>query len=132
MEATSSGNGYWLVAADGGIFAFGDATFHGSTGHLRLNQPITSMTIAPGGGGYWFVAKDGGVFSFGNATFHGSRGNRTNRRPIAGMAVTTTGGGYWLVMDDGTSFPFGDAPDYVSNTAGPTVVAIDAVPLPPG
>ncbi|MFI5240394.1 MAG: hypothetical protein ACHQUB_01645, partial [Candidatus Saccharimonadia bacterium] len=35
MAATPSGNGYWLLAADGGIFTFGDATFHGSTGNIR-------------------------------------------------------------------------------------------------
>jgi hypothetical protein len=32
MAATPDGHGYWLVASDGGIFAFGDATFEGSTG----------------------------------------------------------------------------------------------------
>ena len=32
--------GYWLVASDGGIFAFGDAGFFGSTGAMQLNQPI--------------------------------------------------------------------------------------------
>ena len=32
MAATPDGKGYWLVAADGGIFAFGDARFYGSTG----------------------------------------------------------------------------------------------------
>jgi hypothetical protein len=30
MTATSTGNGYWLVGADNGIFAFGDAHFFGS------------------------------------------------------------------------------------------------------
>ncbi len=30
MARTATGNGYWLVAADGGIFNYGDATFHGS------------------------------------------------------------------------------------------------------
>jgi hypothetical protein len=30
MAATATGNGYWLVASDGGIFTFGDAHFHGS------------------------------------------------------------------------------------------------------
>jgi len=25
MAATPDGNGYWMVASDGGIFAFGDA-----------------------------------------------------------------------------------------------------------
>ncbi|MGH9283986.1 MAG: hypothetical protein ACRD0S_13745, partial [Acidimicrobiales bacterium] len=41
--------GYRLVAADGGIFAFGNATFHGSTGGVRLNQPIVGMTENPVG-----------------------------------------------------------------------------------
>jgi len=30
MAATPDGGGYWLVASDGGIFAYGDAKFHGS------------------------------------------------------------------------------------------------------
>ena len=32
MAATPDGHGYWLVAADGGVFTFGDAAFYGSTG----------------------------------------------------------------------------------------------------
>ena len=43
MEATPAGGGYWLVASDGGIFAFGDAAFFGSTGDIRLNQPMVGM-----------------------------------------------------------------------------------------
>ena len=30
MAPDATGAGYWLVAADGGIFAFGDAGFTGS------------------------------------------------------------------------------------------------------
>ena len=45
------GHGYWLVAADGGIFTFGDATFYGSTGAIHLNQPIVGMASASGGRG---------------------------------------------------------------------------------
>ena len=71
LAATPTGKGYWLVAADGGIFAFGDATFHGSTGHLTLNQPITGMAPTPTGNGYWLVARDGGIFAFGDAPFLG-------------------------------------------------------------
>ena len=41
-------SGYWEVASDGGIFAFGDAPFYGSTGSLRLNRPIVGMTATPG------------------------------------------------------------------------------------
>ena len=32
MATTPDGNGYWLVASDGGIFNYGDAVFYGSTG----------------------------------------------------------------------------------------------------
>ena len=62
-------HGYWLVASDGGIFSFGDAGFHGSTGGIHLNQPIVGMAADPTGGGYWLVATDGGIFSFGDAGF---------------------------------------------------------------
>ena len=39
-----------------GIFAFGDAVFHGSTGALTLNRPIVGMAATADGGGYWLVA----------------------------------------------------------------------------
>ena len=48
MAPTADGQGYWLVASDGGIFAFGDAGFYGSTGNLQLNQPIVGMAADPG------------------------------------------------------------------------------------
>ena len=38
MAATADGKGYWLVAADGGIFTYGDARYYGSTGGLALNR----------------------------------------------------------------------------------------------
>ena len=51
MAATPSGEGYWLVAADGGIFCFGDAEFWGSTGSLHLNAPVVGMAATPSGRG---------------------------------------------------------------------------------
>jgi hypothetical protein len=44
MAPTASGNGYWLVASDGGIFTFGDAGFYGSMGGQPLDQPIVGMS----------------------------------------------------------------------------------------
>jgi hypothetical protein len=70
MASTPDGRGYWEVASDGGIFAFGDASFRGSTGGHALVAPIVSMT-APSSTGYWLAASDGGIFSFG-LPFHGS------------------------------------------------------------
>jgi beta-lactamase class A len=55
MAATPTGNGYWLVAADGGIFTFGDAHFHGSAGNLHLGEPVVGMAATPTGNGYWLV-----------------------------------------------------------------------------
>jgi hypothetical protein len=43
MTLTPDSKGYWLVASDGGIFAFGDAGFFGSTKSLHLNKPIVGM-----------------------------------------------------------------------------------------
>ncbi len=102
-------DGYRMVATDGGIFAFGNAKFLGSTGGTRTAQPIVGMATTPSKAGYWLVAADGGIFNFGDAAFLGSTGAIRLNRPIVGMAATVTGKGYWLVASDGGVFAFGDA-----------------------
>ena len=109
MASTPSGNGYWIAAADGGIFNYGDAGFFGSAGAIALNKPIVGMAATRDGGGYWLVASDGGVFNYGDAGFFGSAGGLTLNAPIVGMAATPDGGGYWLVASDGGIFSYGDA-----------------------
>ena len=114
MAATPSGRGYWLVASDGGIFSFGDAGFFGSTGAIRLNQPIVGMAATPSGRGYWFVASDGGMFSFGDARFFGSA-PATGAGPageIVATVPTPSGAGYWQVSSGGSVLPFGDAAQF--------------------
>jgi subtilisin family serine protease len=106
--AGAGGGGYWMVGSDGGVFSFG-APFFGSTGAIRLNQPIVGMASTPSHQGYWLVAGDGGIFSFGDARFFGSTGAIRLNQPIVGMAATATGRGYYLVARDGGIFTFGDA-----------------------
>ncbi|MGH9093474.1 MAG: hypothetical protein ACRDZR_19135, partial [Acidimicrobiales bacterium] len=116
-DGATSG-GYWEVAADGGIFAFGNAAFHGSMGGTPLDKPIVGLAVDPATGGYWEVASDGGIFAFG-APFDGSMGGTPLNQPIVGMAPTPTGGGaasdgatsggYWEVAADGGIFAFGNA-----------------------
>jgi ribosomal protein L24E len=106
LAATPNGNGYWMVASDGGVFTFGNARFYGSTGGMRLNKPIVGMAATRNGKGYWLVASDGGVFTFGNAKFYGSTGHMRLHKPIVGMAATPNGKGYWLVASDGGVFAF--------------------------
>ena len=79
---------YWEVAADGGIFAFGDAAFYGSMGGKPLNAPIVGMAATPDGKGYWLVASDGGVFAFGTAAFYGSATNLRLNKPVNGMSTS--------------------------------------------
>ena len=109
--------GYWLAAADGGVFAFGGARFHGSTGGIRLNRPVVGMAPSATGDGYWLVAADGGVFAFGDARFAGSTGGIRLNQPVVGMAPTPSGRGYWLVARDGGVFAFGDA-RFAGSTGG--------------
>ena len=113
-------HGYWLVGSDGGIFSFGTAAFHGSTGSIHLQRPIVGITPTADRNGYWLVASDGGIFAFGDAGYHGSiPGAGLNpagsglphslNAPIVGMVPSSDGGGYFMVSSDGGVFAFGDA-----------------------
>jgi hypothetical protein len=114
-------HGYWLVGADGGIFSFGSAQFHGSTGSLNLQRPVVGITPTSDRQGYWLESSDGGVFAFGDAGFYGSlpglgfapagsvRSAPKLSAPIVGMVPSADGGGYFMVSSDGGVFAFGDA-----------------------
>jgi hypothetical protein len=115
-----STHGYWLVGTDGGIFTFGSAQFHGSTGALALQRPVVGITPTSDRGGYWLVGSDGGIFSFGDSRFYGSipglgyapagtTGPNQLNAPIVGMVPSSDGGGYFMVASDGGVFAFGDA-----------------------
>ena len=109
IAATPSGNGYWLAAADGGIFTFGDAKYLGSASRHRLSAPIVGIAATPSGKGYWLAGADGGIFTYGDARFFGSTGKHKLAAPIVGIARTHSGNGYWLAARDGGIFTFGDA-----------------------
>jgi hypothetical protein len=101
--------GYWEVASDGGLFAFGSAGFFGSMGGKHLNAPVVGIAATPDSKGYWEVASDGGLFAFGDAGFFGSMGGKPLNAPVVGIARTADGLGYWEVASDGGLFAFGDA-----------------------
>ncbi len=125
------GAGYWEVASDGGVFAFGDAAFYGSMGGRPLDRPVVGTAATPDDAGYWEVAADGGIFAFGDAAFYGSMGGRPLVAPIVGMAATPDGAGYWEVAADGGIFAFGDAAFYGSMGGKPLnrpIVGMAATP----
>src|SRR5581483_1481687 len=106
---TATGEGYLAAAADGAVFAHGDAVFAGSLFGKHLSQPIVGIAPDGTGKGYWLAGADGGVFAFGDAPFLGSLGGLKLAEPIVGIARTATGKGYYLVAADGGVFAFGDA-----------------------
>ncbi len=138
IVATSTGKGYWMVGSDGGVFAFGDATFVGSSGQINPalaaggsnsfmpNKPIVGLVPTTDGRGYWMVAADGGIFAFGDAGFYGSSGQINPAQaaggsnsfvpaaPIVGMIPSIDDKGYLMVGMDGGVYAFGDAPFYGS------------------
>jgi hypothetical protein len=85
IRPAADGRGYWEVASDGGVFAFG-APYYGSMGGSRLNKPIVALVVTPDNNGYWEIAADGGIFSFGDAIFDGSEGGMPLNAPIVGGA----------------------------------------------
>jgi hypothetical protein len=109
--------GYRLVASDGGLFAYGSATFDGSAvpgaGGQAVPATIVGTATDPATGGYWEVGSDGTVDAFG-APFDGDLAGRSLNHPIVGLAASPDGGGYWLVASDGGVFAFGDAAFYGS------------------
>ncbi len=121
VSTTWDGKGYWLAAADGGIFAFGDAGYYGSMGGTKLAGAIVGMAPTPDSHGYWLVGADGGIFGFGDAGYYGSASQLNPQRapggtnaanlstPIVAMAATPDGRGYWFVASGGGIFTFGDA-----------------------
>jgi len=124
IASTPDGQGYWLAAADGGVFAFGNAAFYGSMGGQHLAAPIVGIASTPGGQGYWLVASDGGLFAFGDAGFYGSMGGHALTRKVVGLAATSDGRGYWEVAADGGLFAFGDAGFYGSMGGRPLTKAV--------
>ncbi len=84
LSPTPDNRGYWLVASDGGVFAF-SAPFRGSLGAVVLNKPVNGLVAY--GNGYLMVASDGGVFTFSNKAFVGSLGNNPPSAPIVGIAT---------------------------------------------
>ncbi|MEO1064367.1 MAG: trypsin-like serine protease [Actinomycetota bacterium] len=108
--ATPTGAGAYMIGSDGGVFALGDAVFHGSMGGRPLNEPVMGIAPDPDGTGYWLVASDGGIFAF-EAEFRGSMPGVLSpgvalNAPVVG--AVPFGAGYLMVASDGGVFNFSD------------------------
>jgi hypothetical protein len=129
----ATGLGYWLAAADGGVFTAGDAAFEGSAASRPLRAAIAGMAATRSGHGYWLVASDGGVFTFGDAYFQGSGVGAPDRSRVVGIAPYGfhTTRSYLLAKADGSVTEY--TPDGARQLNGPLflnapVVGIAATP----
>ena len=123
--------GYDLVAADGGVFTFGQP-FCGSAEASKLAPPVVGIAMSPGTGGYWVADAEGGVLNFGGAQLYGSMTGKHINSPMVGIAARPNGLGYWLVSADGGVFAFGAPATYfgslVSRHLTAPIVGIASTP----
>ncbi len=86
---TNSNDGYWFVAADGGIFSFGDAkTFSPKLG----GSPVTGVAVSPDGDGLWVTRANGEVNGYGSVPALGTLPSAP-AQPIVGIAALKLVGG---------------------------------------
>jgi len=109
MVPAADGQGYFVVASDGGVFAFGPgASFAGSCpGIGGCSGPAVSVIPDATGNGYWLFTATGNVYTFGDAPFLGSPG--TVGSPVTSAVRTPDGKGYLVLVANGTVYAYGDA-----------------------
>ncbi|MGH9041037.1 MAG: S8 family serine peptidase, partial [Acidimicrobiia bacterium] len=132
VHAGPARSGYWMVAADGAVYGFGDAAHHGQA---HTGAAIVDLEPTPTGDGYWTVDSRGVVTAHGDAAFYGDA-DRTRLAPgeeVTSLSATPTGAGYWLFTDKARVLTLGDAPDLgdLADVAlnGPV---LDSIPTPTG
>jgi len=114
MVPSADGGGYFMVASDGGVFAFGDAKFEGSCpGIGGCSGAAVAVLPDASGNGYWLITATGHVYAFGDAVSYGAPGPQAV--PVTAAARTKDGAGYWLLFANGVVAPYGDA----ANLGGP-------------
>lgn len=108
MVPSIDDRGYFMVASDGGVFAFGDAKFKGSCpGIGGCNGSAVAVMPDATGHGYWLVTTEGRVYAFGDARNLGGPGN--TGYPITSAVRTPDGRGYWILDSAGDVHAYGDA-----------------------
>ena len=111
MVPSNDDGGYFMVASDGGVFAFGDAHFAGSCpGIGGCSGAAVAVMPDASGNGYWLVTRTGSVYTFGDAGYYGAPGNTGS--PVTSAVRTPDGGGYWILTANGTVYNYGDAGNY--------------------
>jgi hypothetical protein len=115
MVPSADGGGYFMVASDGGVFAFGDARFAGSCPSIGgCSGAAVAVMPDAGGNGYWLVTQTGHIYTFGDAPFYGAPA--AQGVPVTSAVRTPDGKGYWILYANGAVANYGDAGAFGSPT----------------
>ncbi len=95
--------GYWMLAQNGNVYAFGSA---GSLGSATCGT-ATAIGATPRGNGYWVACSNGAVQSFGVASDF--QVSNVPSSTVVSIASTCDGQGYWLATASGQVLLAGDA-----------------------
>ena len=113
MAATPTGDGYYLVLANGEVHIVRRrATLrqlgrHADLAYLHLNKPIVAMAVTPSGTGYWLVAvRRRHLRLRRRARSTAPPGNIHLVSPVIGMFAAVDGLGYYMYAADGGMFTF--------------------------
>jgi hypothetical protein len=106
MVPSIDDNGYFMVASDGGVFAFGDAHFAGSCpGIGGCSGAAVAVMPDATGNGYWLVTSTGSVYTFGDAPYFGAPGHGN----VTSAVASPDGLGYQVLLSNGQVYSYGDA-----------------------
>ena len=112
-------SGYWMLSADGHVYAFGGAGYFGQSWPLPSGGRAVRLEPTPSGGGYWILDSAGGVRAFGDALGFGGvdPGRLVAGEAAVSLSATPSGAGYWVFTSVGRAVPFGDA-GFFGDTSG--------------
>jgi hypothetical protein len=143
------GSGYWMLGADGNVYAFGTSPYCGKLDVFLPNSFGADIAATPDGRGYWMVDGENYVdfehcglnvpYNPNDRAFYDYEWNnffadtlRPGESPIS-ISALPDGKGYWVFTDKGRALPFGTAQWYgdMGNVAlsGPI---LDSVATPSG
>jgi hypothetical protein len=127
--AVPGGGGYWLLTANGNLYAFGAAAHLGRPWMASHVGSFVGLASTADGNGLWVVSSGGTVLSYGDAPYCGSLTSPNLGQTVSGIVPTRDGKGYWLYTSSGQVYAFGDALSF--GTAAPDGAAlVGLVPTP--
>lgn len=139
IENDNSGNGYWIVGSDGGLYTYGLLNFFGCPdggGLVVSDSPteVVGLAVTATGNGYFFGLRNGQTLAYGdastaivNSTALAGVGSGTN---VVAIETADSLVGYWLFLNTGVVHAFGTAGLHGTPTliSGATIVAAASTP----